>query len=616
MSRIFISYRRDDSKWVAGRLYDRLSSEFGSDQVFMDTRQIEAGTLFKEVIAEQLKACDILIALIGKHWLTITDAGGKRRLDDPDDLVCFEVANGIERNLRVIPLLVDGANMPRAEDLPKRLARLSEYHGLELSETRFPQDVQELVKTLKQAFRADSQTHRTAHPLDELLAAYLQNCVAQLEERRAQYPKDLQRNLLDFYIEARGSTKESPRNTEASESDELWQLLQPSVKQGAPCMILADFGLGKTWLMEMIQYRLASESNRAWIPLWLSLRGIRFDALDKSRSIFEQLREKAWDAAIGESAAKSYHTTLMEYFEENRFLFLFDAVDEMAIGAKQDRDLFLDELGKLSSFARRSSVILTCRRSFFSDASQEASLPRRGFHVYYLWPWSRDNILTYLTKVHAVGMLEAEPHEILQKIEQTYSLKDISSRAMLSAMLVDQWKALMNGASADLPSLYERHIEKAILDWQAPKSWQLERHEVRRYMEEIAFLMFRLNSLSISAEDLDEYFSGKFTEFRISKFSKIAESFIRDIRTNSFLLREGSSYVFCHASIWEFLVARKLARSLERADDDAFLIQDRAMQYQSIIKNFLVPILRNENRLGQIGSLLSKGLTSAQPRST
>jgi hypothetical protein len=607
MSKIFLSYRRDDSRWAAGRLYDRLSAEFGPDDVFMDTRRIGPGTIFTDEIAKALESSQVLIVLIGGRWLAITDDAGKRRLDDPNDLVAFEVANALGRGIRVIPLLVDGAKMPRPDDLPAPLARLSLCNALEISENRFPQDVQALIDALKDDLRAISGTCRTSSPVDDLLEAYQKSFVGRQEEKRTQYAKDPQRNLLDFYIEAWGATAEPPRHSEGAESRELWELVQPSLKQAAPCFVLADFGQGKTWMMDMMQYRLASAADRPWIPLSLSLRGLRFDSLDKSRPIFDELRDRAWAAAIGESAASACRPVLVDYFEKNRFLFLFDAVDEMAVSTKQDREQLLDGIGALRGAARRSPVLLTCRRSYFYDASQERSLPGRGYDVFYLWPWSRDNILAYLRRVHALGLLDDEPEKILGQIEKTYSLKDLSSRAMLAAMLVGQWKELMGGASADLPSLYERHIEKAILDWQAPKSWQLERHEIRRAMEEIAFLMFRLDSLAITPEDLDEYFAGKFAEFQVGRFSKIAESFVRDIRTNSFLLREGSQYVFCHVSIWEFLVARKLARSMEAADLAAFQVQDRAWQYKSIIRNFLVPMLRKENKLAQIAVLLGSG---------
>jgi formylglycine-generating enzyme required for sulfatase activity len=148
MSRIFISYRRDDSAGYAGRLYDRLSERFGGDQIFMDIDTIEPGLDFVEVIEKAVGSCDALIALIGRQWLTITDAAG-RRLDKPEDPVRLEIATALDRNIRVIPVLVRGATMPRSTDLPDALKKLARRNALEISDTRFHYDVDRLIETLE-----------------------------------------------------------------------------------------------------------------------------------------------------------------------------------------------------------------------------------------------------------------------------------------------------------------------------------------------------------------------------------------------------------------------------------------------------------------------------------
>ena len=106
--RIFISYRREETAYPAGWLYDRLADRFGSDQVFKDVDSIELGDDFVEVITRAVGACDVLLALIGQEWLTITDARGRRRLSNPHDFVRLEIEAALTRNVRVIPILVDG----------------------------------------------------------------------------------------------------------------------------------------------------------------------------------------------------------------------------------------------------------------------------------------------------------------------------------------------------------------------------------------------------------------------------------------------------------------------------------------------------------------------------
>lgn len=148
MSIIFISYRRDDSAPYAGRLYDRLAAQFGAAQVFMDIDQIEPGEDFVEVIQRKVGACETAVVLIGKAWLGIADATGRRRLDDPEDFVRLEVAAALERGVRVVPVLVGGASMPRAEQLPAVLAPLSRRNAVEISDSRFHRDVDRLVQAL------------------------------------------------------------------------------------------------------------------------------------------------------------------------------------------------------------------------------------------------------------------------------------------------------------------------------------------------------------------------------------------------------------------------------------------------------------------------------------
>ena len=146
--RIFISYRRDETAYSAGWLYDRLADHYGDGQVFKDVDSIELGDDFVDVITRAVGSCDVLVALIGDQWLTITDKHGRRRLDDPHDFVRLEIEAALARNVRVIPILVDGARMPTAEELPDSLARLVRRQALELSPVRFDSDTSRLLKVL------------------------------------------------------------------------------------------------------------------------------------------------------------------------------------------------------------------------------------------------------------------------------------------------------------------------------------------------------------------------------------------------------------------------------------------------------------------------------------
>jgi tetratricopeptide (TPR) repeat protein len=147
MGRVFISYRREETAYPAGWLYDRLADRYGG-QVFKDVDSIQLGDDFVEVITRAVASCDVLLALIGDEWLTITDTQQRRRLDDPGDFVRLEIEAALTRNVRVIPILVDGARIPHADDLPPSLAGLVRRQALELSPARFDFDTSRLLKVL------------------------------------------------------------------------------------------------------------------------------------------------------------------------------------------------------------------------------------------------------------------------------------------------------------------------------------------------------------------------------------------------------------------------------------------------------------------------------------
>ena len=148
MRAIFMSYRREDTEGQAGRLFDDLARHFGEHSVFMDVAGIEPGRDFRRVIDEHVASCGVLLAMIGKSWIEAKDGSGRRRLDDPMDFVRLETASALKRDIPVIPVLVHGASMPRAEQLPEDLAELAYRNGVEVTHVRWDSDVQVLIKAL------------------------------------------------------------------------------------------------------------------------------------------------------------------------------------------------------------------------------------------------------------------------------------------------------------------------------------------------------------------------------------------------------------------------------------------------------------------------------------
>jgi hypothetical protein len=155
MDGIFISYRRDDSAGYAGRLYDRLIPHFGAQRVFMDVEGIELGTDFVAAIEEAVGSCRVLIVIIGDEWLKTTDAAGRRRLEDPHDFIRLETVTALQRGIRVVPVLVGGAFMPRADELPDDLKPLARRQAIEISHKQWDATTAELIRALEAILSPD-----------------------------------------------------------------------------------------------------------------------------------------------------------------------------------------------------------------------------------------------------------------------------------------------------------------------------------------------------------------------------------------------------------------------------------------------------------------------------
>ena len=146
---VLISYRRSDSADIAGRIYDRLVEEFGPDPVFKDVDSIPLGIDFKHHLDQKVGESSVFLAIIGDQWLQAADAGGKRRLDDPEDYVRIEIESALKRGIPVIPLLVRGAQMPEEESLPESLRKLVFMNGIAIRpDPDFHNDMDRLIAAI------------------------------------------------------------------------------------------------------------------------------------------------------------------------------------------------------------------------------------------------------------------------------------------------------------------------------------------------------------------------------------------------------------------------------------------------------------------------------------
>jgi hypothetical protein len=163
---IFLNYRRKQAEWPTLRLRDRLIETFGTNRIFTDVDNIQPGQDFTKVLEAAVGTCRVLLAVIGQDWVDALDEGGRRRLEDPSDWVRVEIESALRRpKVLVIPVLIDGATMPRVDQLPGELAQLSTRQAVEITASGFDNQVTTLITTLQKIFDQPSvQTAETPRP--------------------------------------------------------------------------------------------------------------------------------------------------------------------------------------------------------------------------------------------------------------------------------------------------------------------------------------------------------------------------------------------------------------------------------------------------------------------
>jgi len=154
---IFISYRREDSAGYAQAIYGRLTQKFSEHRVFMDVDTIEPGVDFVRTIEQAVEKCDVLIALVGNRWLESKGGAEGPRLNNPEDFVRVEIATALSRDIRVIPVLLDGTPMPAEALLPPPLKLFARRNAIEIGNSRFSSDIERLTTAIDKFFQEQAE---------------------------------------------------------------------------------------------------------------------------------------------------------------------------------------------------------------------------------------------------------------------------------------------------------------------------------------------------------------------------------------------------------------------------------------------------------------------------
>ncbi|MES9968416.1 MAG: TIR domain-containing protein [Candidatus Thiodiazotropha sp.] len=150
---VFISYRREDSREITGRICDRLNSEFGKQAIFRDVDSIPAGVDFRKHINKTIDQCSMLVAIIGDKWSAAKNKKGERRLDLHNDHLRVEIETALKKEIPVIPVLVKNGIMPDEEELPEGLKSLAYRNAIPIPEEPFFHNgVDLLIKEMSKNF--------------------------------------------------------------------------------------------------------------------------------------------------------------------------------------------------------------------------------------------------------------------------------------------------------------------------------------------------------------------------------------------------------------------------------------------------------------------------------
>jgi hypothetical protein len=246
-AKVFISYRRDDSAGHAGRVHDRLVAEFGRDLLFMDVDAIPLGVNFIKVLRGEVAKCDVLLAVIGPHWLNARNEEGERRLDSPNDFVRIEIATALQRDIPVIPILLDGARIPQTDQLPEDLQELALRNGLDVRHASFHRDMDKLIRSLKEPGEC-SEVNRgrsesaTRQPIEDELRA---------RQAKAEQHSDEEKLLRRLQEQARQPADELHRRPEAAARPRAEPNEEHQQSAEAPAPWQANEDLPRRSLMKM-----------------------------------------------------------------------------------------------------------------------------------------------------------------------------------------------------------------------------------------------------------------------------------------------------------------------------------------------------------------------------
>lgn len=442
MPAIFISYRREDSAGVAGRLFDHLRQRFGEKNVFRDIYTLAGGVEFAKDIPERIRGCAVLIALIGKDWLDARDTEGRRRLDDPDDFLAAEISEALNRGKRVIPALIEGASMPKREALPPGLASLADRHALPITDGHFDDDVRRLIGAIEGVISPPDglppQELRNRRDLIGDVEREAENRLAQSLHDAAlvNLPKEKQPQPVrrPWDVEVKVGYQPStalPPGTEVTDVFDQEAIAGKLLILGAP-------GAGKTTTLLQLARDLTARAEAdagAPMPVLVNLSSWKEDNQDLARWLEAELKLKY---GLRKDVGK-------RWLDERCLLPLLDGLDELE---PKLQEKCVQAINRFQQEYRPEHLVVCCRLAEYQNCNTKLQL--NG--AIYLRPLTDEKICNYL-----VG---ARSPDLWDSIQADTELLELARSPLLLSMIT---------------LAYE---ERALQQWQKSSS----RQELHQYL--------------------------------------------------------------------------------------------------------------------------------------
>jgi hypothetical protein len=540
MPKIFISYRREDSSTVAGIVAKRLASAFGNSSIMLDVDSIPPGQDFRAYIRDELETCDVMVAMIGKGWLTALDDAGRPRLENPQDWVRLELESGLERGSRipVIPVLLDNVPCPKPEELPDSLRELAyrQAHSVR-PPFDFDMDVERLIQKIKS--QCGPRLKRMADQIDS--GAALEN---QLNFRN--YCHGYARNMLDSSPRLRMTSKwqielSGQMGPETVRLNDLWARSPRLILAGSP-------GGGKTvFLLSKFrdlcgQLETTAELNDGAmiVPVYAEL-----GLLNEHKGVSELVLE-----CLGLAPGPNPLEKLQRVLEFGSLALLLDGINELPEHCRKEcakQLISLDDHLRAAGKAHQVQITVTTRPYGFQNYFHDA-----GFDFARVLPLTRDEIQQQLAERYpssdehaALGPklrhLLSNPQHLAYAIEwlddglraPAGGRRGIHSRGGLLAYCTSKRLARLPAEADDLGKTVLQHIAYGTTDGRVHYS----KDQVWRAVDET--LRSRA-SASISPRLLYD-----------------------ELLTAELLVASGDTLRFAHHSIQQYFTAREMTARLE-----------------------------------------------------